>query len=329
MIPLVEIHNLIKHFPTKDQQVFAINDLSMTIYRGEILGLAGESGCGKSTLGRCLVHLVKPTSGTILYDGKVIDKPTKELRKKIQIIFQDPFSSLNPMMNVGQILGEPFTIHGIASGQDKAKRVRELLMQVGLEPDCTNKYPHEFSGGQRQRISIARALALNPEFLVCDEPISALDATIQKQIIELFNSLHYKKQLTLLWISHDLSVMQRFAHRIAVMYLGRLMELGPAREVFKNPAHPYTQALSSAIPIPDPLIERQRPKIVLVGDVPSPSNPPTGCVFHTRCPMAKAICSTTVPPLKEITSGRFTACHFASDRGEAAPVHRQDLQARR
>ena len=312
MTTLIEIRNLIKRYPFQNRQMTAVQDLSLTIRKGEILGLAGESGCGKSTVGRCLLQLTQATSGSIHFDGQILNKMTPCLRKRMQMIFQDPYSSLNPMMTIEDIVGEPFAIHKICNGEERRNRVLQLLNQVGLEPNALQRYPHEFSGGQRQRIGIARAIALEPEFLVCDEPISALDATIQKQIVALMRALQREKGLTYLWISHDLAVMESLADRIAVMYLGRLMELGPARQLFQNPLHPYTQALSSAIPIPDPKIEKTRLKLVLQGDIPSPANPPTGCVFHTRCPMAMPICKTNVPQLKEREpgSGRFTACHL-------------------
>lgn len=310
MTRFIEIRNLVKEFAVKDKKVTAVNNLTMHIKKGEIFGLAGESGSGKSTVGRCLLQLIKPTSGEIIFEDKPLPKPSLELRRKMQIIFQDPYSSLNPMMNIAQIISEPLVIHGIGNKEERLSKVKELLVQVNIDPECIYRFPHEFSGGQRQRIGIARAIALEPEFLVCDEAISALDATIQKQVVQLMKTLQQKKGLTYLWISHDLAVMEFIADRIGVMYLGKLMELGPASELFKHPLHPYTKALSAAIPIPDPKLERARPKFILKGEMPSPLNPPTGCPFHTRCPMAKPVCKTVQPPFTEVQPGRFTACHF-------------------
>lgn len=306
----IDIKNLTVKFPVKDKKVIAVNDLSFHIRKGEIFGLAGESGSGKSTVGKCLLQLLKPNSGEILLSGKPLPAPSQELRRKMQIIFQDPYSSLNPMMNIAQIIGEPLIIHGIGSKVERLEKIKELLIQVNIDPDALYRYPHEFSGGQRQRIGIARAIALEPEFLVCDEAISALDATIQKQVVQLMKTLQENKNLTYLWISHDLAVMEAIAHRIGVMYMGKLMELGPASQLFKHPLHPYTQALSSAIPIPDPKLERSRTKFSLKGEMPSILNPPQGCPFHTRCPVAKPICKTNLPVLTEVQPGRFAACHF-------------------
>ncbi len=311
MTRYIEIRDLVKEFKAKDKKIIAVNHLSLNIKKGEIFGLAGESGSGKSTVGRCLLQLIQSTSGEIFFEGKPLPKPSQELRRKMQIIFQDPYSSLNPMMNIAQIIGEPLVIHGIGSKKERLAKIEELLIQVNIDPECMHRFPHEFSGGLRQRIGIARALALEPEFLVCDEAISALDATIQKQVVQLMHILQQKKELTYLWISHDLAVMESIAHRIGVMYLGKLMELGPASELFKNPLHPYTKALSAAIPIPDPKLERSRPKYILKGEMPSPINPPVGCPFHTRCPIAKDICRVKAPPFTEVYPGRFAACHFS------------------
>lgn len=310
MKPLVEIKQLTKQYGTHQGLLTAVHDLNLNINKGEILGLAGESGCGKSTVGQCLLKLTRPSSGAILYDGKPLEDYQQTFRRRVQMIFQDPYSSLNPMMRIGEIVGEPLIIHGIAKGKARREKVQDLLVRVGLEPSMVDRYPHEFSGGQRQRIGIARALAVEPEFLVCDESVSALDATIQRQILTFFQQLQQEQGLTYLWISHDLAVMQDFAHRIAVMYLGRLMELGPANELFRHPLHPYTRALSSAIPIADPKLERKRTRLILQGDPPSPLHPPSGCVFHTRCPYATQVCQTSSPSWKEVSPGRFTACHL-------------------
>ncbi|UZD44677.1 ABC transporter ATP-binding protein [Peribacillus frigoritolerans] len=310
--PLVEIKNLKKHFPIGSQSLKAVDGLDLKIYPGETVGLVGESGCGKSTAGRTITRLYEPTDGEVLFQGKnIFDyKPGEmsHIRREIQMIFQDPYASLNPRMKVEELIGEPLAIHGISKGNERRKRVEDLLKLVGLSPEHITRFPHEFSGGQRQRIGIARALALNPKFIVCDEPISALDVSIQAQVVNLLKELQKEMGLTYLFIAHDLSMVKYISDRILVMYLGRMMELSDSDSLTKDPLHPYTQALLSAVPIPDPTIKRER--IVLKGDVPSPINPPSGCVFRTRCPKAMEICSSTVPEWKEQKPGHFVACHL-------------------
>ncbi|MFA1710795.1 ABC transporter ATP-binding protein [Peribacillus frigoritolerans] len=310
--PLVEIKNLKKHFPIGSQSLKAVDGLDLKIYPGETVGLVGESGCGKSTAGRTITRLYEPTDGEVLFQGKnIFDyKPGEmsHIRREIQMIFQDPYASLNPRMKVEELIGEPLAIHGISKGKERRKRVEDLLKLVGLSPEHITRFPHEFSGGQRQRIGIARALALNPKFIVCDEPISALDVSIQAQVVNLLKELQKEMGLTYLFIAHDLSMVKYISDRILVMYLGRMMELADSDSLTKDPLHPYTQALLSAVPIPDPTIKRER--IVLKGDVPSPINPPSGCVFRTRCPKAMEICSSAVPEWKEQKPGHFVACHL-------------------
>ncbi|MGN1385018.1 MAG: ABC transporter ATP-binding protein, partial [Bacillus sp. (in: firmicutes)] len=305
--PLVQIRNLKKYFPIGGLDLKAVDGLNLTIYEGETVGLVGESGCGKSTAGKTIIRLHEPTSGEVLFEGKNIfdysERKMQDVRKDIQFIFQDPYASLNPRMTVGDIIAEPLTINGIMKGEAKRERVKELLKIVGLRTDHMNRFPHEFSGGQRQRIGIARALALNPKFIVCDEPISALDVSIQAQIVNLLKELQDKLGLTYLFIAHDLSMVKYISDRILVMYLGKMMELADSDELSSNPLHPYSQALLSAVPIPDPTIKRER--IVLTGDVPSPINPPSGCVFCTRCPQALEICANLMPEWREVKPNHF------------------------
>ncbi len=315
---LLEVQDLKTWFPIKGGilsrtvgYVKAVDGVSFAIKKGEVLGLVGESGSGKTTVGRTILRLIEPTGGRILYDGQDIARLPKgalrPFRRRMQIIFQDPFASLNPRMTVGDIVGEPLVIHRLVkSPKERVERVAELLKMVGLSPDHMRRYPHEFSGGQRQRIGIARALAVNPDFIVADEPVSALDVSIQAQVVNLLQDLKEELGLTLLFIAHDLAVVEYISDRVAVMYLGKLMELAPAKELYENPQHPYTEALLSAVPIPDPTIKRER--IVLEGDIPSPINPPSGCVFRTRCRYAIPECAETVPELREVSPGHYTAC---------------------
>ena len=293
----------------------AVDGVNFTMFKGETLGLVGESGCGKSTTGRAILQLYRPTDGEVLFEGVDITKTKGEdlrkMRRRMQMIFQDPYASLNPRMTVGSIIGEPLEVHNIGSSKkERQERVQELLKTVGLNPYFVNRYPHEFSGGQRQRIGVARALAVNPAFIVCDEPISALDVSIQAQIINLLEDLQDELGLTYLFIAHDLSVVRHISDRIAVMYLGKIVELADRDELYENPMHPYTQALLSAVPIPDPQIETQRKRIILEGDVPSPANPPKGCNFSTRCPRVMDVCRTEDPPFKEYKPGHFAACYL-------------------
>ena len=314
---LLEIKGLKKYFPVKGEYlhkkaVQAVDDVSFHINKGETLGLVGESGCGKTTIGRTILRLHEPTAGQIIYDGVDITKVNMlPYRKKMQIVFQDPYASLNPRMTVGDVVGEAIDIHKLASNLKERKDIIVgLLNQVGLNSEHATRYPHEFSGGQRQRIGIARALAVSPEFIVCDEPISALDVSIQAQIINMFEDLQEKLGLTYLFIAHDLSVVKHISNRIGVMYLGKLVEVSISKELYKNPLHPYTQSLLSAIPVPDPRLSRERKRIILEGDVPSPVNPPSGCRFRTRCRYAMPICSEQVPQMKEYDSGHYAACHL-------------------
>ncbi len=324
---LVEVDRLKVHFPilsgvfqTESGRVRAVDDISFEIRKGETLGLVGESGCGKSTTGRAVIRLRNPTAGTVRFDGHdLMDLSRGELRKmrrRMQIIFQDPYSSLNPRMTVGSIISEPLETHNLVSGKARIERVRELLALVGLNPNYTDRYPHEFSGGQRQRIGVARALAVEPEFIVCDEPISALDVSIQAQVLNLLVELREKFGLTYLFIAHDLSVVRHISDRVGVMYLGKLVELGPPSAIYDAPGHPYTRALLSAVPIPDPKAERRRKRVILTGDVPSPANPPDGCRFHTRCWLYESLgrperCRTEDPELLTVATDHRTACHFA------------------
>jgi oligopeptide/dipeptide ABC transporter ATP-binding protein len=310
--PLVEITDLKKHFPVPHKQVVrAVDGVSFTINRGETLGLVGESGCGKTTVGRCILRLIEPTSGEIRFDGRGLlnlDRgEMRALRRRMQIIFQDPYSSLNPRMKVGSIISEPLEIHRVGDRRERKDRVAELLRVVGLDPDYANRYPHQFSGGQRQRIGIARALALNPDFIVADEPVSALDVSVQAQVVNLMQDLQERFGLTYLFISHGLAVVKHISTRVGVMYLGKLVELAPAHEIYANPLHPYTQALLRAIPIPDPEAKRRAAQR-LGGDVPNPIAPPSGCRFHTRCPHVIDRCSAEEPELVEVSPGHFVSC---------------------
>jgi oligopeptide transport system ATP-binding protein len=318
---LLEVNELKMHFPITRGIIFqrqvgaikAVDGINFNLYKGETLGLVGESGCGKSTTGRAILQLYRPTSGNVVFEGKDLTKTAgEELRKtrrRMQMIFQDPYASLNPRMTVGSIVGEPLEVHNIGSSKkERQERVQELLKTVGLNPYFVNRYPHEFSGGQRQRIGIARALAVNPAFIVCDEPISALDVSIQAQVINLLEDLQDELGLTYLFIAHDLSVVRHISDRIAVMYLGKIVELANRDELYDKPMHPYTQALLSAVPIPDPQIESKRQRIILEGDVPSPANPPKGCHFCTRCPRVMDVCREKEPPFKDYGEGHYVAC---------------------
>ena len=318
---LIELRGLRKHFPVTSGilfqravgQVKAVDGVDLTIRKGETLGLVGESGCGKSTIGRCLLKLETPTAGTILCDGRdiaTLDRDeTLAYRRRVQAVFQDPFSSLNPRMTVEDIVGEPLIVHGMVRDRaDITGRVRALLDVCGLSGRLIDRYPHEMSGGQRQRVGIARALALRPEFILCDEAVSALDVSIQAQIIRLLEDLREEFGLTLLFIGHDLSVVRHICHRVAVMYLGKLVEIGDCDTLFEDPRHPYTQALLSAVPVPDPVVERERPHRIIKGEIPSPINPPAGCVFHPRCPLADDGCTAAFPELRQLSGGHGAAC---------------------
>lgn len=321
MSNLIEIKNLSKYFKTKNGffsgnkgLLKAVDDVSFEIKQGETLGLVGESGCGKSTLGRTLLKLYNPTAGEIYYDSKEIgclsNKHMLPYRKDMQMIFQDPYASLNPRLTVGDIVGEPLDIHNLASGKEREEKVKYYLNRVGLNASHVSRYPHEFSGGQRQRIGIARALAVNPKFIVCDEPISALDVSIQAQIVNMLEELQEDLGLTYLFIAHDLSMVKHISNRVGIMYLGKLVEISQSNEVYGNPLHPYTQALLSAIPIPNPDAAKSRKRIILEGDIPSPIDPPPGCRFKSRCKYAKPICGEEEPTLKEVAKGHCVACHL-------------------
>lgn len=319
---LLRVENLKMHFPIykgvfrrQVGAVRAVDGITFDIFRGETLGLVGESGCGKSTVGRSILQLYEVTDGKVSFQGRDLTKLGKEEMRKVrphmQMIFQDPHACLNPRMTLGSIVGEPLLEHRVNSSQERQERVEYLLKTVGLNPAFTNRYPHEFSGGQRQRIGIARALALNPEFIVCDEPIAALDVSIQAQVVNLLEDLQVEFGLTYLFISHDLSMVRHICDRVAVMYLGRMMELSSRDNLYGEPLHPYTKALLSAVPVPNPELEAKRERIILVGDLPSPANPPSGCVFNTRCPIAQKRCTEEVPAWRELRPGHFVACHLA------------------
>ncbi len=319
---LVTVQDLKMYFPVTAGLIFqrkiadvkAVDGLSFDVKKGETLGLVGESGCGKSTTGRAILQLYKPTAGSVDFDGTELTQlkgnDLRRMRRRMQMIFQDPYASLNPRMSVGAIIGEPLQIHGLArGGRARRERIQDLMRVVGLNPYYANRYPHEFSGGQRQRIGIARALAVEPDFIVADEPVSALDVSIQAQIINLLEDLQSQFGLTYLFIAHDLSVVRHISNRVGVMYLGKMMELADRNELYDNPLHPYTKALLSAVPVPDPAVERQRERIILTGDVPSPLRPPPGCVFHTRCPIAIEECRAAVPEWRDVGGGHMVACH--------------------
>ena len=314
---LVEVKHLKEYFNITtgmftSKPLKAVDDVSFSIRRGETLGLVGESGCGKTTVGRTLLHLYKPTDGEIWFDGKKIEtkKDILEYRRKSAMVFQDPYSSLNPRMTVADIIGEPLDVHKMySSSQERQERILDLMAKVGLNSEHANRYAHEFSGGQRQRIGIARALAVNPQFVVCDEPVSALDVSIQAQVINMFDELQDQLDLTYLFIAHDLLVVRHISDRIAVMYLGKMVELADAKEIYDHPLHPYTKSLMSAVPLPDPKKARENKRIVLSGDIPSPLNAPSGCPFRTRCPYASEACAASMPEFKEVSSGHFVACH--------------------
>jgi len=319
---LLVVNGLKMYFPVtkgiviqkKIADIKAVDGISMHIRKGETLGLVGESGCGKTTVGRAILQLYKPTAGEVVFEGRDLtrmgSREMRAMRRRMQIIFQDPYSSLNPRMTAGAIIGEPMIIHNADQSKvERNEQVEELLRTVGLNPYMKDRYPHEFSGGQRQRIGVARALAVRPSFIVCDEPISALDVSIQAQLINLLEDLQEQFNLTYLFIAHDLAVVRHISDRVAVMYLGKMMELADRFELYDNPMHPYTKALLSAVPIPDPIIEATRERIILVGDVPSPLNPPSGCVFHTRCPIAIDICKADIPEWRQLTPGHWVACH--------------------
>ena len=344
---IVEVDDLKVHFPIRSGifktvagSVKAVDGVSFEVRRGETLGLVGESGCGKSTIGRAMIRLREPTSGHVRFDGTDLgslkSEQLRKMRRRMQIIFQDPYGSLDPRMTVGSIVSEPIETHGLATGQAKRDRVAELLSMVGLDPKFVQRYPHEFSGGQRQRIGIARALAVEPEFIVCDEPISALDVSIQAQVLNLLADLRARLGLTYLFVAHDLSVVKHISDRVAVMYLGKIVEIGPPEQLYSSPGHPYTRALLSAVPVPDPVLERKRRRVILKGDVPSPVNPPAGCRFHTRCWLYERLgqpedCRTIDPPLNVLDGEHRAACHHADEarKTDVGVAHIEDRPVRR
>lgn len=315
--PLIEVKGLKKYFDIntgmfKTKQLKAVDDVSFSVKKGETLGLVGESGCGKTTVGRTLLHLYKPTAGEVIYNGNPLKTKSdiKDFRKHATMVFQDPYSSLNPRMTVSDIIGEPLDVHKVYKSKKlREEKILELMSHVGLNSEHASRYAHEFSGGQRQRIGIARSLALNPDFIVCDEPVSALDVSIQAQVINMFEELQSKMGLTYLFIAHDLLVVRHISDRIAVMYLGRMVELADAKEIYESPLHPYSKSLLSAVPVPDPKIARENKRIVLQGDIPSPLNAPSGCPFRTRCPYATEQCAEAMPEFREVSKGHFVACH--------------------
>ncbi len=325
---ILEVKNLKMHFPVGSGflsrkpvgYVKAVDDVSFTVKRGETLGLVGESGCGKTTTGRCILQLYKPTAGQVIFDGQDLTsmntKTMRGMRREMQVIFQDPYSSLNPRMTAGNIIGEPLIVHGLVANKTEYRnKVADLLTNVGLNPYMADRFPHEFSGGQRQRIGVARALSVSPKFIVADEPVSALDVSIQAQIINLLEDLQEQFNLTYLFIAHDLSVVRHISDRVGVMYLGHLVEMAERNEIYRNPIHPYTKALLSAVPIPDPVLDAQRERVLLTGEVPSPLNPPSGCVFHPRCPEANDTCSQILPELREVETDHYSACILSTGYG--------------
>ncbi len=325
---ILEVKNLKMYFPVGSGflsrkpvgYVKAVDDVNFTVKRGETLGLVGESGCGKTTTGRCILQLYKPTAGQVIFDGQDLTsmntKTMRGMRREMQVIFQDPYSSLNPRMTAGNIIGEPLIVHGLVANKTEYRdKVADLLTNVGLNPYMADRFPHEFSGGQRQRIGVARALSVSPKFIVADEPVSALDVSIQAQIINLLEDLQEQFNLTYLFIAHDLSVVRHISDRVGVMYLGHLVEMAERNEIYRNPIHPYTKALLSAVPIPDPVLDAQRERVLLTGEVPSPLNPPSGCVFHPRCPVANDTCSQILPELREVETNHYSACILSTGYG--------------
>jgi oligopeptide transport system ATP-binding protein len=319
---VLHVENLKKYFPIRRGvfrkqvgDVKAVDGVSFSVYRGETLGLVGESGCGKTTTGRTIIRIYEPTAGQVTFEGvdlaRLRGRALRKMRRKIQMVFQDPYASLNPRMSIAAIVGEPLDIHRVKNGNSRKESVAQLLQLVGMNPDLMNRYPHEFSGGQRQRVGLARALALNPDLIICDEPISALDVSIQAQVVNLLQELQEKLGLTYIFIAHDLSMVRHISDRVAVMYLGKVVELTDREILYRSPRHPYTIALLSAIPVADPLVEAERQRILLEGDLPSPANPPVGCNFNTRCPLAQSVCFDIEPEFRQVSPGHFVACHLA------------------